>query len=109
MPCRFPGPHPRGKFRGDLVGGGGGSPGSQPRGKLRGIWSRPTAKGEVERDLAGGCLLWGVPTSGRGVETPSPVTASAAGGTHPTGMHSFSKENFQSLRCWCFAHITFDL
>ena len=45
MPCRFPGPHPRGKFRG--------------------IWSRPTAKGEVEGDLArGGCLLWGVPVPG---------------------------------------------
>ena len=37
MPCRFPG----------------------PIGKLRGIWCRPTLKGEVEGDLAGGCLLWG--------------------------------------------------
>ena len=62
MPCRFPGP--------------------QPRGKLRGIWSRPTAKGEVEGDLvqahtqggvegdlARGSALGGV-CSGRGVETP---------------------------------------
>ena len=30
---------------------GGGSPGPQPRGKLRGIWSRPTAKREIEGDL----------------------------------------------------------
>ena len=73
MPCRFPGPHPRGKFRGIWQGGlqahsqggslGGSGPGPQPRGKLRGIWSRPTAKGEVEGDLAGGlgggCLLPG--------------------------------------------------
>ena len=66
---------------------GGGSPGPQPMGKLRGIWSRPTAKGKVEGDLARGVpappggLLWGVPAPGRGgvepalggwgVETPS--------------------------------------
>ena len=57
MPCRFPGPKPRGRFRGIWPGG---SPGQHPRGKLRGIWSRPTPKGEVEGDLAqGGCLLWG--------------------------------------------------
>ena len=54
-------------------------PGPQPWGKLRGIWSRSTAKGEVEGDLVqahsqggswggsgegcllgGGCLLWGL-------------------------------------------------
>ena len=42
----------------------------------------------------GGCLLRGVPVSGGVpapggclVETPPP-TATAAGGTHPTGMHS---------------------
>ena len=35
MPCRFPGPHPGGKFRGIWPGG---SPGPHPRGKLRGIW-----------------------------------------------------------------------
>ena len=29
----------------------GGSPGPYTKGKLRGIWSRPTAKGEVEGDL----------------------------------------------------------
>ena len=61
MPCRFPGPHSRGKFKGIWLGGGspgphtkgklGGSPGPHTRGKLRGIWSRPTAKGEVQGDL----------------------------------------------------------
>ena len=75
MPCRFPGPHPRGKFRG--------------------IWSRPTAKGEVEGDLARGCLLWGggclfqgVCSRGECVGPSPPVTATAAGGMHPTAMHS---------------------
>ena len=52
MPCKFPGPLPRGKLRGNWPGG---SPGPQPRGKLRGIWSRPAPKGEVERNLARGC------------------------------------------------------
>ena len=44
MPCMFPGPHPRGKFRGIW---------SRPtaKGEVEGIWSRPTAKGEVEGDL----------------------------------------------------------
>ena len=107
MPCRFPGPH--------------------PRGKLRGIWSRSTAKGEVEGDLAGGCpllgcllqenacsggvpapggacfggcLLWRLPAlgvcdcswggacSGGCGDPPPPMTVTAAGGTHPTGMLS---------------------
>ena len=37
---------------GSLRGSGwGGSPGPHTRGKLRGIWSRPTAKGEVQGDL----------------------------------------------------------
>ena len=100
MPCRFPGPHLRGKFRGICSGGSpiphlrgklrGSGPGPQPRGKLRGIqsWtttkgevegirSRPTAKGEVEGDPVqdhnqGG--TWGGSGRGgacsRGVETP---------------------------------------
>ena len=52
MPCRFPGPHPRGKLRGIRPGGSpgphprgksrgsglGGSPDPRPRGKLTGIW-----------------------------------------------------------------------
>ena len=44
MPCRCPGPHPGGKFRGIWPDGG---------------VCRPTPKGEVEGDLAGGCLLPG--------------------------------------------------
>ena len=40
-------------------------------GKLRGIWSRPTPKGKL-----------------RGNWLPPPPTATAAGSTHPTGMHS---------------------
>ena len=91
MPCRFPGPHPRGKFRGICpVGGlqartqggswGGSGPGPQPRGKLRGIQSRPTAKGEIEGDQPGGCLLLGgcllqggaCSGGGVGVKTPPP-------------------------------------
>ena len=76
---------------------GGGSPGPQLRGKLRGIWSRPTAKGEVEGDLSGGwcllqgegvcsggCLLQGVPAMagcllGGGVETPLPCDGYCCG------------------------------
>ena len=54
--------------------GGGSFPGPQPRGKLRGIWSRSTAKGEIEGDLVqahsqGGSwrdLVRGVPGPGRG-------------------------------------------
>ena len=102
MPCRFLGPHPRGKFRGIWPGG----------------FSRPIPKGGVEGDLtgggvrSGGCLLGGylfqgVPALGGsaprgacfrgsapggvyswgGVWRP-PVMATAAGGMHPTGMHS---------------------
>ena len=60
-------------------------------GGWRGIWSRsrPTATGEVEGGLVWGggawpgvCLLQGVP----GGDTHP--TTTAAGGTHPTGMHS---------------------
>ena len=47
------------------------SPGPHTRGNLRGIRSRPTPKGEVEVDLV-----------------KAPPTATAAGGKHPTGMHS---------------------
>ena len=61
-------PTPKGEVEGDLVqahsqGGnwGGSGPGPQPRGKLRGIWSRPTANGEVLRGIwSRGCLVWGV-------------------------------------------------
>ena len=66
-----------------------------PRGKLRGIRSRLTPKGEVKVDLVQahnqggswrgsdqGVTALGVPALG-GVETPLPVTATAAGCTHP--------------------------
>ena len=70
MPCRFPGPHPRGKLRGIR---------SRPtaKGEVGGIQSRPTAKGEVEGDQPGGgpapvgdCLLQGVPAPGGGCLLP---------------------------------------
>ena len=57
----------------------GGSLGGSGRGGV----SRPTAKGEVEGDLVQANL-------------PPPMTATAAGGTHPTGMHSCSKMNWKS-------------
>ena len=71
--------------------------------------SRPTPKGEVEGDLARrvpapgavpaprGCLFWGACSWGGacsgGCLLPRvcgdpPVTATAASGSHPTGMHS---------------------
>ena len=46
--------------------------------------SRPTPKGEVEGSGRGGCLLRGGAYSVGGL----PAMATAAGGTHPTGMHS---------------------
>ena len=44
MPCRFQGPHPRGKLR--WMGPGGVSR-PTPKGELSGIWSRPTPKGKL--------------------------------------------------------------
>ena len=97
MPCRFPGPHPRGKL-----------------GLARGV-SRPTPRGSPGPHL-GECLLWegspgphlgegllweGSPGPHRGVPAPGgsasggcgdPPMAIAAGGTHPTGMHSCYKK-----------------
>ena len=92
MPCRFPGSHPRGKFRGIWPGG---SPGPHPRGKLRGIWSRPTPKGPGGFLLLGRCLLGGGCLL-QGVWGP-PVTATAEGGTYPTGMHSCSWKHSQQI------------
>ena len=92
MPCTFPGPHPGGKLRGIWLVGG---------------VSRPTPKGEVERDLArrglqahtqggswGGSSQGGLQAHTRAGVYPSmhwgrtPLMATAAVGTHPTGMHS---------------------
>ena len=58
---------------------------SRPRGEVGGVWlggvSRPTPGG-VSRPRPGGCI----PACNE-ADTP-PQTATAAGGTHPTGMHS---------------------
>ena len=77
--------------KGEVEGGSG--PGPHPRGKLRGIWSRPTAKGEVEGDLVWGVPAWGRYACSRGCLVETPPTATAAGGTHPTGMHSCLIQN----------------
>ena len=107
------------------VPGPGGSPGPQPRGKLRGIWSRPTTKGKLRgiwsRPITKGKLrgIWSTPTTKGEVEgcprpqprgkwsrpTPKgevegelarpPPTATDAGGTHPTGMHSCYTSHLQ--------------
>ena len=84
MPCRFPGPHPGGKLRG----------------LTRGV-SRPTPKGEVEGSGLGGLQAHtgGSPGPRLGgcipacTEADPPPTATAAGGTHPTGLRSFSVIN----------------
>ena len=66
MPCRFPGPHPRGKLRG-LAG--------------RGV-PRPTlGEGSPGPHLVGVCI----PAC---TEADPHLTTTAVGGTHPTGMHS---------------------
>ena len=64
MLCRFPSPHPRGKLRG-LVWG----------------VSRPTPGGGVSQHALRQTL-------------PPPTMAIAAGGTHPTGMHSCLRKSF---------------
>ena len=76
MPCRFPGEHSGGKLRGLARGG--------LQAHTGGAW-------------LGGfhCPSGGMPAPGgicsqRGWWRPSPVTVTAAGGTHPTGMHSCS-------------------
>ena len=96
LPCRFPGPHPGGKLRGSGRGG----LQAHTQGKLRGIWpvgvSRPTPKGGVEGDLARGVSR---PTPGGSIpactEADNPPMATAAGGTHPTAMHSCFVVNFK--------------
>ena len=56
MPCRFPGPHPGGKFRGIWPEG---SPDPHPRGELKGFCSRGSAcfRGEGGGDPPGWLLL----------------------------------------------------
>ena len=65
MPCRFPGPHPGGKLRG-LVGEG------CLQAHTWGGVSRPTPRGCIPA-----CT-----------EADPSLVATAAGGMHPTGMHS---------------------
>ena len=83
MPCRFSGPHPGGKLKGIWPRG---SPGPHPRGKFEGDLARGGSQahtqGEVEGDLARG--------SPGCTEADPPLTATAAGSTHPTEMHSCS-------------------
>ena len=88
MPCRFPGPHPRESLRGLTFGGlqahtqggiwgvwPGGSPGPHPGGKLR-VW--PWSLQAHTQVVSQHALR----------QTPHQLTATAVGGTHPTGMHS---------------------
>ena len=73
MPCRFPAPHPGGSLRG-LAGG-------VSRPTPEGV-SRPTpGRGGLQAHTQGGCI----PAC---TEADTPPTATAAGSTHPTGMHS---------------------
>ena len=79
-PCQGdppPGPHPRGNW-------GGSGPVPHPRGKLRGIRSRPTPKGEIQGDQVQANIQRG----NLGGSGPNPPMTTAAGGTHPTRMHS---------------------
>ena len=97
-------PTPRVEVEGHLARGGTSRPTTKGlvEGDLaRGV-SRPTPKGEVEGDgevirpTPGGCLFQGGLFPGgchlRGDACSGgwrpPVTATAAGGTHPSGMHS---------------------
>ena len=120
-----PGPHLRGKLRGirsrptpkaEIEGvsnlgphpkenWGGSGPDPHLREELRGIRSRPTPKGEIEGDRVqvhtqGG--NWGGSGPGphprgklRGIWSSPPRMATAAGGTHPTGMHSCIQHYFE--------------
>ena len=90
-PCRFPGPHPGGKLRGS--GQGGGSPGPHLGGVCSGGGGACSRGPALEGDLLpggvpvleGACSKGGLLPGGCG---DTPGTATAAGGTHPTGMHS---------------------
>ena len=77
MPCRFPGPHPGKSLRGLAGGGGlqahtqGRSPGPHPGG-----------------------------SPGGGVYPSMHLMATAAGSTHPTGMHSCSFSYLKGFNFW---------
>ena len=84
MPCRFPGPHPRGKLRALAGGSPGPHPGGSPGPHLGGV-SRPTPGGGV-------CIT-------ACTEVDTCLTATVAGGTHPTGMHF----------CWQFIFVSYNI
>ena len=77
MYCRSPGPHPGGKLRGRV------SPG-----------------GHLQAYTRGG----GIPAC-TVADTP-PQRATAAGGTHPTGMHSCSELNLKHFLFYLFLKLT---
>ena len=96
-------PTAKGEIEGDQIqahtkGGNSGGSDPGPRGKFRGIRSRPTPKGEIESDqiqahIQGG--NWEGSDPGphprgkfRGIRFRPPLMTTAAGGKHPTGMHS---------------------
>ena len=74
----FSRPTPRGKLRGIRSR-------PTPKGKIEGIRSRPTPKGEIKGDQIQAHTQGGN-SGGSGPDPPQ--TTTAAGGTHPTGMHS---------------------
>ena len=77
MPCRSPGPHTGGRLRGLARG-----------------FSRPTPSGDVSRPTPGGVSQHAL----RQNPPPYPqLTATAVGGTHPTGMNSCNNNMFYSL------------
>ena len=59
--------------------------GPTPKGEIEGIRSRSTPKGEIQGDQVQANIQ--VENSGGSEPDPSPTTT-AAGSTHPTGMHS---------------------
>ena len=90
---RSPGPHPRGKLRGIWLGGSPGPHlgGSAPGGVCSwgGVWSWEVCSWGVPGPS--GVCSRGVPGSWGGLCGEPSGTATAVGGTHPTGMHSCLK------------------
>ena len=84
--CRFPGPHPGGKFRGMASGQGGLQAHTGGGGEVEG----GSGRGGLQAHTWGGVCSWGEGAwfqgGGWGGDAP-PGTATTAGGMHP-GMHS---------------------
>ena len=85
MPCRgSPGPHPGGKLRGLARGVRGLQAHTWGEGVLQAhtwVVSRPTPRGIFKGPHMGG-------VSHHALRQTPPLTATAVGGMHPTGMHS---------------------